>query len=328
MQELSRRVEALEDALSRALASHRSQSEASNDSRRPATATIEQEDCLQGPTPTSLVNRPQSLSESSPAPSIPLHTIDAPLNPSCRQLRDVGRYLGRNWYHRGMPILSDNGHKWIESRTGSDASLGRFELFGSKSVPVSAMSSPQISFQELCRLPDKHLARTILDTFFASTSRFLYPLVDPVLFEETMRRAYDVPDGSPLSHSQVTARTCVLAAIAIMPRLAGSDENSDSSSSPVCPDKAQRLLGYVVGEENLEALQAVLMLVRPPCSSYFFVLFSPFLFCVISGKRLTPRTVPISDIHRSMGERYCVAIRCLSCCLRPQWTLTPTYGTI
>ncbi|KAM5372492.1 hypothetical protein ACJZ2D_007530 [Fusarium nematophilum] len=257
VEELFRRVESLENALAQNAAQHQLSSQVSlgstaSTTTTPTTGQGGSTESTQGFTPSSFGGNP--LSDSLPSPLVSTQTSPNPTNPSPRRIQDVARYLGQNWYHKGIPILSERGNEWILSRTGTNAALNRFNLFGSKPSPT--MSSIQASYKELCELPDKHIAHSILEAFFRSPFRLLYPVLDRVLFEETLTVAYDSPIV-PLSHSQVSARACVLAALSIMSR---SEEFSHVVQGDVYADKVQCLIGHISGEASLESLQAVLML--------------------------------------------------------------------
>lgn len=163
-----------------------------------------------------------------------------------------------------MPILSEEGRRWISSRTGEQVSLDSFRATTTHqswfSTPVSHGASPHSSPEELFRLPDPSIVHQALEMFRFSPCRVVFPLVDPVLFPKIITLAYEPPDG-PFSLECITAKCCVFAFLSIayifwnrtvqMPRMDG-----DAFAM-----KAYQLLPDVVEDTSIVGLQAISMLV-------------------------------------------------------------------
>ncbi|CAI4214058.1 unnamed protein product [Parascedosporium putredinis] len=142
-----------------------------------------------------------------------------------------------------MPILSEKGYQWIQSRTGKAVDLGKFELFGSKQTVLPTC----YSFEELCHLPDRAAVAGAVDALFNLPAGLFYPIIDPVLFAETMDLAYRGADEqSSSSGIRVSARACVLVLYGLCSRLSLQGSRAQSSSYA---DRAQLLLGYCPGKQ-------------------------------------------------------------------------------
>ncbi|KAF4458842.1 Nitrile-specifier 5 [Fusarium albosuccineum] len=255
VQELFRRVQDLESTLSRTDSPHQSSSRATLGSLA-STPLPDQGDLVPDTTPPSI--SAHSIPESQP-PSLSSPTAHSQPNQPFRDLGCVSHYLGQNWYHKGIPILSERGRQWLLWRTGQHVSFERFHLFGSASSPNPGTLT-QHTVQELCQLPDRHVVESILDIYFRSAFRLVYPILDRVLIEETLKIAYERRDDSLSSRSQLSAMTCILAALSLSSRFKGSEAIPSSVKIDEYAAKAQSLLGHVSGEINLEVLQTVLML--------------------------------------------------------------------
>ncbi|KAJ3534987.1 hypothetical protein NM208_g7319 [Fusarium decemcellulare] len=255
VQELFRRVQDLESTLSRTDSPHQSSNGITLGSLA-STPLPDQDDLVLDITPPSLTA--QSIAESQPL-SVLSPKAQSQLEHSVRNLSSVSHYLGQNWYHKGIPILSERGRQWLLWRTGQHVSLQKFRLFGSTSDPHpgSLMRHP---IQDICRLPARHVVENILDIYFRSAFRLVYPILDRALIEETLKIAYERCDDTLSSCSQLSAITCILAALSLTSRFKGSEAIPSSVKIEEYAAKAQSLLGHVSGEINLEVLQTVLML--------------------------------------------------------------------
>ena len=186
------------------------------------------------------------------------------LIPSLGQVTFSGGQLGQNWYHRGMPIFSENGRKWISSKTGEHVTLEKFHLFGSS---VEALLPSSLVIQpDIWDLPDRNELRNALDLFFASSLRLVFPVLDPILSEGTLETAYEPFGSTGPSLVQLAARAHVMATASVLFRLQVSSAEPPFAveKSPHFAAKARLLLGLIPEEAAMTALEAVLMLVSSP----------------------------------------------------------------
>ncbi|KAL7947323.1 hypothetical protein V8C42DRAFT_283558 [Trichoderma barbatum] len=175
------------------------------------------------------------------------------------------RLFGRNWYHRGLPIVSENGLEWIASRTDQDMATLKSYLHrdgsGQPNWSFSALQA-QTPTGELWDLPNRHLVHDCLRSLSSSSPHILSPILDMVLFEETINIAYQVFQGVYTSHAHVAAKACLWAALAVMAHLRVSRQFSMSTSSEMCAARAQWFLGLRSGPADLNTLQALLLLYK------------------------------------------------------------------
>lgn len=174
------------------------------------------------------------------------------------------RLFGKNWYHRGMPIFSEKGLEWIASRTGQSITTLRSYLARCRSSRpcwnYSALEA-HTPIQDLWELPAASLVKQYFGNLSNVLQRILFPILDRVLFEETINTAHQSFEGMRVSHTHISARACLWAAFAVMAHLNIFEQASSSISSKMCAARAQGLLELVNGPANLDTLQTMLLLV-------------------------------------------------------------------
>ncbi|KAH0524561.1 hypothetical protein TsFJ059_007057 [Trichoderma semiorbis] len=177
----------------------------------------------------------------------------------------ITRLFGRNWYHRGLPIISENGLGWIASRTDQDTATLKYYLPRRGSgQPSWSFSAPQIHapIGELWDLPDRDLMHKSFESLSSSCFLILFPLLDKVLLEETINTAYQFFQGVHASQTHVAARACLWAAFAVFSHLRISEHVSVSFSSEMGATRAQWFLGLLNGPADLPTLQTLMLLHR------------------------------------------------------------------
>lgn len=114
----------------------------------------------------------------------------------------------------------------------------------------------QTHLSELWEMPDISLVERVFSVFFRSTFRLSFPVLDQCLFEKTVEAAYKTTQ--PLSHEQISARACVLAALSLALYVTRGTEASQGRSYV---DRAQALCDLIPGDMGIVNLQTTLMLV-------------------------------------------------------------------
>ncbi|KAF4501063.1 hypothetical protein FAGAP_2725 [Fusarium agapanthi] len=198
VQELSRRVETLEEALQTALTNSTNMS-------------------VGGPSPWS---EPTSLRfASSPITRQP---VISPIgvSPSTRPkavYKLCRCHIGTNWYFKGIGILSDRGWQWISDGAGERVFLKNFDIFGN---PAPLLGS--VSFSETPRvLPPRAICAHVVELFFKSKTAVIFPFLERGLFEGTLSRAFD--EGVVDMGRRAPAEACLWAMIALV--LAGNSSS-------------------------------------------------------------------------------------------------------
>lgn len=162
-----------------------------------------------------------------------------------------------------MPILSDEGRRWILSRTGEQDALDMFRATTSHhpSFPVTHGASSHTSPEEEFRLPDSSIAHQTLEVFRCSPYRVVFPVVDPALFPRIIALAYESPEGQFPTLECITAKCCVFAFLSIAYIFWDSAAQMPHLDSDAWAMKAYQLIPDVVENVSIVGLQAMTMLV-------------------------------------------------------------------
>ena len=103
----------------------------------------------------------------------------------------------------------------------------------------------------------------------------MFPVLDRVLFEETLDIAYGAIDAGNLSSPKhVSARVCVLSALSVACRLKETKLTSHAIDAAECGFQAECLIPGNAGDVSLTTLEAILMLVRPSILGSLYVFIS------------------------------------------------------
>ncbi|KAF5020123.1 hypothetical protein F66182_7855 [Fusarium sp. NRRL 66182] len=275
---LSKRLKRIEDALSETLARQTSVdlkpltpgSEAA-DARRSSDGSGEQS--AQEPSrastskaSSSFFRDPASVFES------PLTSHDSPFTfpvsspassfagaASSGQIHYGGCHFGRLSQHNGMPILSEAGRQWIMAKTGQESVLESCSKSssGSRQSPAYRYyNSPT----DLYECPDRATVEKVFNAFVHSIFRFVFPVLDWRLFQETIALAYQPIPGESISLHHLSAKACVLAFTSLISFFQDTLEDVCYIEPDVCATKARYLLTDVLENPSVTSLQVVLML--------------------------------------------------------------------
>lgn len=155
-----------------------------------------------------------------------------------------------------MPFFSPKGQRWIENQTGENVSLGSkpdVPPWKSQQRTQEAALSPASNLD----MPDRKITEEYFSLFCSSPFRFVFPIVDPVLFRDTINIAYEPWEGMP-STEPVAAQACVLLFVSVISLMEGTLETMPIDSD-ACSTKAQSLLPQVLLDTSTTALQAAFM---------------------------------------------------------------------
>ncbi|KAJ5608895.1 hypothetical protein N7528_009462 [Penicillium herquei] len=197
-----------------------------------------------------------SVSAETPTENLPGSISDQHVKITTRSASQ----LGPNWFFNKMPIASEAGCRWLAARTGQDISGNEFDIPGFKVPPSSILSS---GLQNSCELPSQDLIREMVDKFFDSEFEFgrEFPILDQDSIEKTIETAYTPMDENGISSVQLSARTCLLAAISFLSTQIEFQEMLEGVIDlEHCTSEAQRLFFFIQGDTSLETLQTALFL--------------------------------------------------------------------
>ncbi|KZL70896.1 fungal specific transcription factor [Colletotrichum tofieldiae] len=251
---LNERIQQLEDALAQA-ETQRGIHESSSNST--PTASISEPNAGTIRSPAIAQSAPPIFSEHFHSPLLLSRTpgYTSEVSVSTSKALQPGSHIGPNWFFRGIHAFSDEGRLWISSKTGQILDWAKLHIFTAR--PSSLTTSWGQVSEQSCELPDQNACRELVAFFFQSSFQLIYPVIDPILFEETIVLAYESIDNVPSSPTQLSAQACLFAALSIMAFLPGS-------AFMIHPDsyarKSHDLLNHITPDTTLMTLQAVIML--------------------------------------------------------------------
>ncbi|OHE99408.1 fungal specific transcription factor [Colletotrichum orchidophilum] len=202
------------------------------------------------------------------ADGLPDTAQDRPYDSSARasdatvgKLHFAGYYLGDVSSYNGIPFFSVDGQEWIRSRAGEDASFQT--LFGMGPLWQTQHPVPiVIDFLEGSssgELPDRTVVEEYLALFRASQFGLSFPVIDFVLFGETIELAYQ-PVHSKATLEAVTAKACVFAFFAVVSLFQGEWNSTPEIDGAACAGAAQKLVSVILQGTNITTLETVFML--------------------------------------------------------------------
>ncbi|KAH8672243.1 hypothetical protein BGZ61DRAFT_508882 [Ilyonectria robusta] len=312
VQELSNRVEELEDAL-KAATTASTPSVTSPESERRASSHVSYH--LTPPTATTTSEQP-ARDVTIPVHTAPTLTQPSQLEPRCKLSTCQ---LGNNWYFKGIGILSSRGREWISEGAGQRVFLDKFDIFGN---PISTRPQLNPMPEQPKMLPPEFLCRRFVAIFLESKTSKVFPILDRDLLEGTISRAYDtkLPDLG----SRTSAEACLWAMFAFASRARETERTGSIPGPYECASEAKRLLFVINGTVNLDSLQATLLLwayqkMKGQCREASVALTSACrMVCdlgghaLLPGLSLLPQHIPIFDepsrfhIRRLFWICYCV----------------------
>lgn len=178
--------------------------------------------------------------------------------------RSLGRFLGKKWFRRGLPILSPKGREWVCARTGQENILEKFGLFSpatdylTTAPPQAArLSTPQ-------RLPEEPSIRLMASMLrLPRYCDVASPILEGNLFDVVIAMVYETSNHTSENCSRLAARAYMLALHAMANLLNEDVQNLDAlSDAQSFAEEAQSYLGHLIGEVSLVSLHVVLLLVR------------------------------------------------------------------
>ncbi|KAE8371911.1 hypothetical protein BDV26DRAFT_286391 [Aspergillus bertholletiae] len=169
----------------------------------------------------------------------------------------------------GVPSLLPEGLRWIESRTGTVIPLPNLCHAPWEKPPLSSTSLDLDGVQEAASTPSGLPARAVLkrylDVYTSSAIHIIFPVISPLLFSQTIRAAYLLPEHDRKTHCP-SSRACIFAFLALVSSLDPLSTRCTAPEPPPIPRdeyimKAQALFPSLLQEPlNLDAIQTALLL--------------------------------------------------------------------
>jgi hypothetical protein len=212
---------------------------------------------------------PQSIEAATTASNSP--STNPPPDSSSVRVHFAGKELGVISLLTGTPFLFPEGQEWIKARTGQAVSIEKlsparapWEKERGQSFNTLLMNMNSLNPFDL---PDLGTVRVYLEAYKRSkVMRRIFPVIDPILFEETVRTAYRQSISS-FTYGQASARVCVIAFLTFASRLPPVNDIVGAINIPpidqdLLATRAQFLMPQVLQEPaSLDSAQALTMLV-------------------------------------------------------------------
>ncbi|KAF9893186.1 hypothetical protein FE257_011609 [Aspergillus nanangensis] len=187
---------------------------------------------------------------------------------SSMPLHFAGRELGPVSLITGIPFLSPSGQQWVQARTGQHIAFDKLSPSRPPWEKKRAQSTntflDDLKNQNLFELPDRNLLELYFEKYHSSLMRRIFPALDPILFQETMKSAYQEPYSN--SFGQISNRACIFAFLAFAsitnhPCFDREDIELPPINGEAYVLKVQHLMPQVLQETTtLDSLQAVTIL--------------------------------------------------------------------
>ncbi|KAK2793724.1 hypothetical protein FQN52_000676 [Onygenales sp. PD_12] len=187
------------------------------------------------------------------------------VRPHFRKLHFAGLRLGDISSCNGVPLFSPEGIQWVESRTGQRINSDRLCPF--LGLPwqnhppqyLGADFRDNTSISDTTGLPDIRLLREYISAFSRAPIRLAFPFIDPVLFEDTVRLAYQ--PSSNYQHGTNSAKACICSFMAVAGLFNFHETEAGTAvESEAYAWKAHSLLHRMAPEVTLDGLQTSIML--------------------------------------------------------------------
>ncbi|KAF4497363.1 transcriptional activator Mut3p [Fusarium agapanthi] len=277
---LAERLRRIEDALSHTLSNHKN---SENNPAKPLTPSSQATDPHKGSDPgtgDSANDTPQKLSFNRPSSSFLRATdsrsasvsqgspfISQAPSPaggftssvSYGQLHYGGCHFGHISQHNGLPLLSEEGRQWITSKTGHEVVLnhGSIDHTNPSQSPAPHVYRDQRALYEL---PDRSITEKAFDAFIHSSFSLVFPVVERVLFKDTIELAYQPYTGDVPSLEHLSAKVGVLAFLSTIVLFQDTFSEVISIDTDLCATKARYLLTDILEIASINNLQIVFML--------------------------------------------------------------------
>lgn len=183
-------------------------------------------------------------------------------------LHFAGREFGVISLITGIPFLLPEGQQWVQSRTGQKIAFDKLSPASPPWEKQRALSSNSrlmnLQTENPFELPPQDVVQAYFKIYRSSLMQRVFPVVDPVLFGDTIRTAYQQLHPRN-QYGQASAKACVFAFVAFASILHSHDFDVTTLppvDSETWATKAKCLLPQFVQETTtLDGLQAVMMLV-------------------------------------------------------------------
>ncbi|KAH8671688.1 hypothetical protein BX600DRAFT_459547 [Xylariales sp. PMI_506] len=214
----------------------------------------------QGSSPDTAATSARALNNASPActPTGSQHLGSYPPIAPLGEVHFAGNRLGEINPYTGLPSFSADGERWIQERTGEVSSFPQTDISYWKQQRY-AYSSTNTMVTGDPKLPERDYTEAYFSMYCSNHLRFVFPVVDPVLFRQTIDSAYQLwNDGEPVPAEVIGNRACVLLFVAFISIMEGVIESAPVNAAELATE-ALSAIQQVLLSMNLIGLQVVTM---------------------------------------------------------------------
>ncbi|KAI0443594.1 hypothetical protein F4803DRAFT_574320 [Xylaria telfairii] len=188
-------------------------------------------------------------------------TLDVPSAPSngrivCGAFHFAGCNLGVVSSYDGLPTFSEEGRRWIQQHTGVE---NVFPQGQAHDLPTASQQYHSV-LGSLVELVPKQSANSCVRLFLDSPLRSIFPILDTNLCYSTLHLAYQELPAQSLWNDVESARTWVVAFVALLSCLEPQKIAPLGIDAKLCAAQAERSILTVLASPNLDGLQATIIL--------------------------------------------------------------------
>lgn len=187
------------------------------------------------------------------------------------KLHFAGHLLGGINSYNGIPFFSREGQQWIMACTGERPQFDNLNAAHHPTEPAHIPSRQRAGSAAnnggetlAAHLPPKRIVTQLVVSFSEAEIYHVFPVIDVVLFHDTVDTAYETPSGSATASSILSAQGCVFAFIAMASVWIKEFDGSPPIDGAFFEAHARRLVPEALYETNVENLQILLLLVSKP----------------------------------------------------------------
>ncbi|KAH8899051.1 hypothetical protein GQ53DRAFT_710965 [Thozetella sp. PMI_491] len=173
----------------------------------------------------------------------------------------AGHHMGTLVSPDGIPVFSAAGRQWIRLRTGDEPTF-RDSCVTDRTLRGEWPSSgvPDLMQAESSQeLPDRKSLEYFLSLFSSSHFHMAFPMLDLVLFEDTLDIAY-APGPADIPASSAVARACIFAFMTIMSLCQAEWDSVPPINGDAFAAKACSLMPHALLDISLTSVQTTFML--------------------------------------------------------------------
>ncbi|KAG5926360.1 hypothetical protein E4U42_003394 [Claviceps africana] len=230
------------------------------------------------------------------------------------QIFFAGQQFGAVCPLNGIPHLTSYCEQWIFERTGQRPKFR--ELFGRdvhQPGRVDCETEQQFCHGNSLRcsgdppLPEKWIVESLVADFTASEFGLAFPLINPLLFEETLMLAYTAGQTQSTPES-MTAKACVLAFVCLSSSHCPTSKASSDIDCDFCIKAAKSFMSEIIDDVSVTTLQTVMMLLLYDTlrghllSSTMYHALACRIVLALGGHRLTMTLAGNRDMTRQEHE--------------------------